>query len=125
MAGLLADDFAPLAAFPVSQWHDDDRPAHLGLVAYSCGGSLGIGPGSDRPGAAPNSLFNPFKEPSTAMLGGMTGGVNHGSVPVVNKPRGHAPSARIRAVTSSTKAPLDSAIRASNRMPTTVPEWEI
>jgi len=31
MAGLLAHDFAPFAAFPVTQWHDDDRSARSGM----------------------------------------------------------------------------------------------
>jgi hypothetical protein len=50
MAGLLARGFAPITAFPVSQWHDDDWLAHFGLAAYSCGGSLGMSPEESLPG---------------------------------------------------------------------------
>jgi len=37
MAGLLARGFRPIAAFPVTQWQNDDQ-----LSAYSCGGSRGF-----------------------------------------------------------------------------------
>jgi hypothetical protein len=52
----------------------DEGMGPCGRVAYSCGGSLGISLFSSE--TAPNSLFNPFKEPSAAMLGGHPSAVN-------------------------------------------------
>jgi hypothetical protein len=74
MAGLLARGFAlitRLPGFPSGMMSDR-------LAAYSCGGSLGMSPLSLYllKGTAPNSLFNPIKEPSTRMLGRAADGVN-------------------------------------------------
>ena len=49
MAGLLAHDFVPLAAFPVSQWHHDDRLARSGSPFTVAGAASAWAPGQTDP----------------------------------------------------------------------------
>jgi hypothetical protein len=71
MAGLLARSFVPITAFPVTQWrHGDGWPiwaAPLGWPIWaSCLQLRGQHRLEPAKRAAPNSLFNPYKEPSPA-----------------------------------------------------------